>query len=272
MNDLEQSEFISVEAALRRGHAHVVYPPMALFALTLIAVLLGVGHTPDWVWAVTCAGVFVAAWLWWSVALPRWRVWAIENVEDPGELILRAIGAQLMWPPGHFLELTEIRPRELENRLRWTLQVALTRMKTSDPTHVSMFHELVDPWLRRGQVRRGRAAHLTGAGWNVGLTLGPIFISIALAGAIEHIVVGSDMYVRRSVEVLVAGIVLTVISRRVAGATWLSVIEWCLVYVGFILTGTTLKSYPWHAPALLLLALGVVSGIGGVMGLRSTRQ
>ena len=55
-------------------------------------------------------------WLWWSMALPRWRVWALERVDDPGALLIQAIERKLMWPPGHFFERTEIRSSRLRER------------------------------------------------------------------------------------------------------------------------------------------------------------
>ena len=33
----------------------------------------------------------VIGWLWWSIALPRWRVWALERVDDPEALLIQAI-------------------------------------------------------------------------------------------------------------------------------------------------------------------------------------
>jgi hypothetical protein len=52
-----------------------------------------------------------AGWMWWAIAMPRWRVWALERVADPQLLCVAAISAQLMWPPrGRFASL---------NRTEW---------------------------------------------------------------------------------------------------------------------------------------------------------
>lgn len=74
--------------------------------------------------AVFVAG-FIAAWLWWSVNVPKWRLWAYERVNDIPELKRRAVAIGLTWPDGHFFERTEIksnahaaRERELEGRRR----------------------------------------------------------------------------------------------------------------------------------------------------------
>jgi hypothetical protein len=58
-------------------------------------------------------------WLWWAIAMPRWRVWALERVADPRLLYGAAISAQLMWPPDGwlaFLNRTEWKSAYLVHR------------------------------------------------------------------------------------------------------------------------------------------------------------
>jgi hypothetical protein len=53
-------------------------------------------------------------WLWWSLALPRWRLWALRRVNDPFALRGAAIGASLMYPSkgwGRLFARTEIQSR-----------------------------------------------------------------------------------------------------------------------------------------------------------------
>lgn len=269
MNDLEHPPFISVEAAIRRGRARVMYPPLAFFALAAIAVALGVGHTPDWVWVAACVAAFVTSWLWWSVTLPRWRVWAIENVEDPGELILLAVASQLMWPPGHFVERTEVRPRELENRLLWALQLALRRLRTSDPNRAAMLQELVEPWLHPGHIRTQAAAGRMASGGNIALTVGPIALALAVAVVVQHVVYGSDISVGWTAAGIAVGLALSVIGRNRAGATWSSVAQWFLFYCGLILAAGALRSDSWGTANFVVLAVGVAAVLAGGMGLRS---
>jgi hypothetical protein len=38
-----------------------------------------------------------AGWTWRAIAMPRWRVWALERVADPRLLYRAAISEQLMW-------------------------------------------------------------------------------------------------------------------------------------------------------------------------------
>jgi hypothetical protein len=77
-----------------------------------------------WVLAGFVVG-FILAWLWWSLSVPRWRVWAYERVRDIAELKDAAVSAGLTWPDGHPFERTEIksvkileRERQLESRSR----------------------------------------------------------------------------------------------------------------------------------------------------------
>jgi hypothetical protein len=65
------------------------------------------------------------AWIYWSFAITRWRIWAFSNVDDAEELKALAISGQLIWPDGSFFERTEIRTNkerilinELEKRLK----------------------------------------------------------------------------------------------------------------------------------------------------------
>ena len=59
---------------------------------------------------------FVLAWLWWSLAIPRWRVWAFERVSDIPELKRAAVLARLTWPDGHVFERTEIKSAAIRAR------------------------------------------------------------------------------------------------------------------------------------------------------------
>lgn len=60
---------------------------------------------------------FLAAWAFWSVNVPRWRLWAYRRVEDLNELKAQAVASGLIWPDGHFFEKTEYRPKWLRDEL-----------------------------------------------------------------------------------------------------------------------------------------------------------
>ncbi len=61
-------------------------------------------------------GGLVAAWAYWSFAIPRWRRWALRRGALADELQTRAVAANLVWPKGSFFEKTEFRLRDSRAR------------------------------------------------------------------------------------------------------------------------------------------------------------
>ncbi len=59
-----------------------------------------------------------AAWLWWSIAIPKWKLWAYARVDDLAELKDAAIEANLIWPDGHVFEWTELCSKETRRTIR----------------------------------------------------------------------------------------------------------------------------------------------------------
>lgn len=110
---------ISVSKAIRRGHLIVTLP--------LILIMLGVGGIfyyadvkkilPGWAIAIGIVLAFSLPWLWWSVIITKWRIWAFDNVDDLHELKRRAIEQQLIWPDGSIFEKTEIRSTTEKEKL-----------------------------------------------------------------------------------------------------------------------------------------------------------
>lgn len=111
---------------------------MAVLKINLPSVLIMIGgmmvvfllshalEIPDIIAAPMMMVPILMAWLWWSVFVPRWRVWALERVDDPAELIIQAT-PRIMWPPGHFFEKTEIKTasiRAREKEIGWDKLVA----------------------------------------------------------------------------------------------------------------------------------------------------
>lgn len=47
------------------------------------------------------------AWLWWSVAVSKWRRWAELGGMSAAEVQYRGQKAAILWPSGHFFERTE---------------------------------------------------------------------------------------------------------------------------------------------------------------------
>jgi hypothetical protein len=93
---------MTAKRALLIGHG-VVSVPVVILILVGIAPFIEVA-------SFTGRGL-VTAWLWWSVVVPRWRLWAIARVSDVprAELYRRAVATGLLWRGGHLLERTELR-------------------------------------------------------------------------------------------------------------------------------------------------------------------
>jgi len=62
--------------------------------------------------ALVVMSPIVLAWIWWSITIPKWRIWALQNVDHWPELETAAIEAKLTWPRGSIFEKTEIKSRE----------------------------------------------------------------------------------------------------------------------------------------------------------------
>jgi hypothetical protein len=63
---------------------------------------------------------FLLGWLVWSLAIPKWRIWAFENIDEKfhNQLKNEAIKAKLIWPDGHMFEKTEIRTQEQKIKIK----------------------------------------------------------------------------------------------------------------------------------------------------------
>ena len=63
----------------------------------------------------TAVGVIAGsliAWPWWSLAVPRWRAWALARGVNAEKLQRLALMTGLVWPKGSIFEKTELPPRE----------------------------------------------------------------------------------------------------------------------------------------------------------------
>lgn len=115
------SNRLSVRAAIAIGTL-VVNGPVLFFMCGPVgafgfAVERGaVSRDYNWVGLLVFAAGFVAAWAWWSFAVPRWRLWAYQRVDDIPPLKVRAVQVGLTWPDGHLFERTEMRSSDIQRR------------------------------------------------------------------------------------------------------------------------------------------------------------
>lgn len=103
-------EIVTVDKALTKGHKMVTYPGMVImFGIMGLTVLFGLQKgSPFWIWPVGIGSSIVLAWLYWSVRITKWKVWAFDNVRNVHELKKRAIQEKLIWTDHSPFNKTEI--------------------------------------------------------------------------------------------------------------------------------------------------------------------
>ena len=105
------NETVTVDEAISKGHRMVNYPVMVIMFGTIgLTLYLGVQKLiPTWGFAVGFGLAFGLAWLWWSIMITKWRLWAFDNVRNVHELKKRAVQEKLIWSDNSIFEKTEIR-------------------------------------------------------------------------------------------------------------------------------------------------------------------
>ncbi|OOQ60274.1 hypothetical protein [Mucilaginibacter pedocola] len=103
-------ETVSVDEALLRGKRVVSYPVLAIIFIPIVLVfaLFLKLEFSGWFIAVAIILSIVLGWLYWSIYITKWRLWAFENVRNVHELKKRAVKEKLIWADGSFWERTEI--------------------------------------------------------------------------------------------------------------------------------------------------------------------
>ena len=113
------------QIVVQRGYWIVTFPSWLLGMGFMWSPVLFLGveaafNTPRGLWSV---GIGIAlgiatGWVWWSVAAPRWRLWAYPQVTDLRLLEQLAVAEKLVWPIRHPLTRTELRFGPLGEQLR----------------------------------------------------------------------------------------------------------------------------------------------------------
>jgi hypothetical protein len=84
-------------------------------------------------YAGVAAGVFLG-WLYRSVTVTKWRLWAFDNVRNVHDLQRKAIDAQIIWPVDSFLEKTEF--KNTADKAKWeSLQYKFEQKDVFDDDH-----------------------------------------------------------------------------------------------------------------------------------------
>lgn len=99
---------LTVGQAILVGQLVVNMPVLAIMAAGFV---VGLSLLPAYFWAVFLAA-FVTAWLWWSLSVPRWRMWAINKGVSAGKLHYWAVLTGLEWPKGSVFSKTEFKVKD----------------------------------------------------------------------------------------------------------------------------------------------------------------
>jgi len=105
---ITKSKNVSVDQAISKGNRMVNYPVVVIILTTLgISFYLCI-HLPFWIVSIGFVFAIAFSWLWWSIMITKWRLWAFENVRNVHELKKRAIQEKLIWPDDVIFNKTEI--------------------------------------------------------------------------------------------------------------------------------------------------------------------
>lgn len=112
------NETVTVDEAILKGHQMVTYPSMAIMlGAIFLCAFLGIAQiVPGWTILICFLLGFVLSWLYWSIMITKWRLWAFENVRNVHELKKRAIRENLIWGGNSIFEKTEIRSTEEQEK------------------------------------------------------------------------------------------------------------------------------------------------------------
>lgn len=99
---------ITISKAVSVGSFAVNGPVLLLMVVPFLVMVKFFPDNGYWGGAVLAAS-FVCAWLYWSLSVPLWRLWAYARVENIAALKKAAVRVGLIWPDGHFFERTEIK-------------------------------------------------------------------------------------------------------------------------------------------------------------------
>lgn len=111
-------KYKSIRDVLRKGHIYINgVVTLIMILIWLLAMFLAFQIVPEqYSTAAIFIGLlsgFVAGWFYWSLTIPKWRIWAFNNVNmrEWRELKNQAIYERLIWPDNSIFNKTEFRTR-----------------------------------------------------------------------------------------------------------------------------------------------------------------
>ena len=125
-------ERITIKQALRRGF-FCINGPVMLIMFMPFGIAYGVHNLLPYLRPFLASDIigfidaicvtlsflgFPAGWLWWSVSVPKWKLWAYSRVDNLLALKRAAVRAGLIWPDGSLFAKTEICSREVRKQIQ----------------------------------------------------------------------------------------------------------------------------------------------------------
>jgi len=92
---------------------------MLVFLVVLVSGALLISKREDagtWALLLFPTGIGLA-WLTWSIAATKWRIWAFTNVRNVHELKRKGVHGKLIWPDGSIFGKTEIKTSRQRRKL-----------------------------------------------------------------------------------------------------------------------------------------------------------
>jgi disulfide bond formation protein DsbB len=103
------NEQVTVDEAIKKGHQMVTNPVVILmFVILFLSTYLAISQDIWWMWPVGIISCATIPWLYWSIRITQWKIWAFKNVRNVHELERRAVREKLLWPDGSIFNKTEI--------------------------------------------------------------------------------------------------------------------------------------------------------------------
>ena len=97
---------LTATRAVMLGHLVVTAPVLLIIAA--VALLAQARYGAGAAGALVGAAI---AWLWWALAVPRWRQWVLARGAAPAAVQRLGERTGLVWPVGSFFAKTELPPR-----------------------------------------------------------------------------------------------------------------------------------------------------------------
>lgn len=106
----KNSRLISVSEAIKNAHLFISLPIALLIIGSTFIIEYLYNDQLDYLNASLLGIILgvILAWMYWSFAITKWRIWAYKNVEHIHLLTKTAISNHIIWPPAHFFSKTEI--------------------------------------------------------------------------------------------------------------------------------------------------------------------